>query len=128
MDRKLSPDSEIERLIRLSATSRACLTREVVAVKQRLDFPARIRGSLKGHPSAWLFGSLAFGFVGSLLFRRKPAVTGKKHRGWMMTLLGLALTAVRPFAKVWLADQVKLYLIKRPGALPDSHSRSNHPI
>ena len=128
MDRKLPPHQEIERLIRLSADSRACLTREVVAVKQRLDFPARIRGSLKGHPSAWLFGSLASGFVGSLLFRRKPAVTGTKHRGLMMTLLGLALTAARPFAKVWLADQVKLYLIKRPGTLPESRYRPNHPI
>ena len=128
MDRELPPHPEIERLIRLSAASRACLAREVVAVKQRLDFPARIRGSLKGHPSAWLFGSLASGFAGSLLFRRKTPVTGTKHRGLTMTLLGLALTAARPFAKVWLADQVKLYLIKRPGSLPNASSRSNDPI
>ncbi len=128
MDRKLPPNQEIERLIRLSAASRACLTQEGVALKQRLDFPARIRGSLKGHPSAWLFGSLASGFVGSLMFRRKAPASGTKRRGLMMTLLGLALTAVRPFAKVWLADQVKFYLITRPGALPNSTSRPNNPI
>ena len=122
MDRKLPQNQEIERLIRLGAASRSCLTREVTVLKQRLDFPKRIRGSLKSHPTAWLFGSLASGFVGSLFFRRRPAATGKKHRGLPVTLLGLALTAARPLAKVWLTDQLKGYLIGRPGAF-----RANHP-
>ncbi len=124
MDRKPPQNPEIERLIRLGAASRSCLTSEVIALKQRLDFPTRIRGSLKSHPTAWLFGSLASGFVGSLLFRRKPAATATKHRGLPVTLLGLALTAARPFAKVWLADQVKSYLIGRPGSFPANPPRS----
>ncbi len=132
MDRKPPQNQEIERLIRLGAASRSCLTSELITLKQRLDFPTRIRGSLKVHPAAWLFGSVASGFVGSLFFRRKPAAAGTKHRGLPVTLLGLALTAARPFAKVWLADQVKSYLIGRPGTLPAnpprSQSRSIHPI
>ena len=132
MDRKSAQTQEIERLIRLSAASRSCLTREVIALKQQLNFPARIRGSLKCHPTAWLFGSLASGFVASLFFRRKRPPQQTKHRGIVVTLLGLALTAVRPFAKVWLADQVKSYLIGRPGSHPAnparSQSRSNSPF
>ena len=124
MDRKLPPNQEIERLIRLSATSRACLTSELISLKQRLDFPARIRDSLKSHPSGWLFGSLASGFVGSLFFRRKPAATVTKQRGLLVTLLGLAVTAARPFAKVWLADHVKGYLIGRQGNSPVNRPRS----
>lgn len=132
MDRKLSQNQELERLIRLGAASRSCLTSEVIALKQQLDFPSRIRGSLKSHPTAWLFGSLASGFVGSTMFRKKSAAPQTKHRGLVVTLLGLALTAARPFAKVWLADQVKSYLIGRPGTAPAnpprSQSRFIHPI
>lgn len=118
MDPKLPHHQEIERLIRASAASRSCLQIEATELKQRLDFPSRIRGSLKSHPSAWLVGSLASGFAGSLLFRRRPVTADKKPRGLALTLLGLALTAVRPFAKVWLADQVKHHLIGRPGTYP----------
>ena len=131
MDRKLPQSQEIERLIRLSAASRSCLVREVTTLQQRLDFPTRVRGSLKSHPTAWLFSSLAIGFVGSLLLRRKPAAIGTKHRGLPLTLLGLALTAARPFAKVWLADQVKSYLIKPTGSIsvtsPPSYSQFTNP-
>lgn len=116
MDRKLPKNQEIERLIRLGEAARSCLGNEAVLLKQRLDVPTRIRGSLKSHPAAWLFGSLASGFAaGLLLFRRKPAAAAeKKHRGLALTLLGLTLTAVRPFAKVWLTDQVKNYFAGQP--------------
>lgn len=123
MDRKLPKNQEIERLIRLGAAARSCLGNEAVLLKQRLDVPARIHGSLKNHPAAWLFGSLASGFAATLLFRRKPAAVEKKHRGLALTLLGLSLTAVRPFAKVWLTDQVKNYLAGQP-----VRSRSSKPF
>ena len=111
-------------MIRLSAASRSCLTSELVSIKQRFDFPARILGSLKSHPIGWLLGSLASGFVGSSFFRRKPAASVTKRRGLLVTLLGLAVTAARPFAKVWLADHVKSYLIGRPGSYPVNQPRS----
>jgi hypothetical protein len=106
MDRKLPENPEIQRLIRLSEASRSCLESEVITLRHRLDVPARIRGSLKEHPSTWLFGSLASGLAASLMFRRKPAAV-KKRRGIPGVLLGLTLTAARPLAKVWLADQLK---------------------
>ena len=106
MDRKLPENPEIQRLIRLSEASRACLESEVVALKHRLDVPSRIRGSLNNHPSAWLFGSVASGLAASLIFRRRPAAT-KKRRGISGALIGLTLTAARPLAKVWLSGQLK---------------------
>lgn len=132
MDRKPPHNQEIQRLIRLSETARSCLESEAISLRQRLDVPTRIRGSLKSHPTAWLLGSLASGLAASLFFRRSPAPTEKKHRGLPLTLLGLALTAVRPLARVWLTDQVKNYLSGHASALSSSagvssNSHSNKP-
>jgi hypothetical protein len=124
MDRKFSKNSEIERLIQISHSARCCLENEAVSLKQRLDFPARIRGSLKQHPTGWFLGLLTSGLAAGLMFRRKPAVAEKKRRSIPFALLGLTLTAVRPFAKVWLTDQVKNYLT---GQLSPSASRNAYP-
>lgn len=113
MDRKLSKTEQKERLIRLSAASRSCLEGEAALLKQKLDVPARVRSSLKTHPTGWLLGSLAAGLAASLVFRRKRVVVEKvekKRHSFPLTLLGLTLTAVRPLAKVWLTDQVKHYM------------------
>ena len=119
MDRELSKSQKISRLIRSSETARTRLGGEVVAFRERIDFPARIRGSLKRHPTGWVLGSLVAGFAASQIFRRKPTVsTETKRRGVAFTLLGLALTAARPLAKVWLADQAKNYLAGRPTIFP----------
>ena len=128
MDRKLSENAEIERLIRLSESARVCLESEAARIKQRFDIPARIRGSLSEHPTSWLFGSLLSGLATSMLFsrRRKPAAkTG--HRGVAGMLMGLTLTAARPMAKIWLSNQVGRWLRQSsanpPAArpLPTSH-------
>lgn len=115
MDRKLPKDQEIQRLIRLSEVARSKLENEAVLLKQRLDVPARIRTSLKSHPLGWLFGSLASGLTATWLFRRQPVVVDKKNRGVASTLFGLALTAIQPAAKVWLANQLKSYLAGQLG-------------
>ncbi len=127
MDRKLPKKQEIERLIRLGEAARSCLGDEAILLKQRLDVPARIRGSLKDHPAGWVLGSLASGLAASLLFRLKPRATEKKHRGLPLTLLGLALTAVRPVAKVWLTDQVKNYLAGHSRASTTKATPSSRP-
>jgi hypothetical protein len=109
MDRKLPENPEIQRLIRLSQASRSFLGNEALSLKHRLDVPARLRDSLKSHPSTWLFGSLASGLAASLIFRRRPA-SDKKRKGIPATLMGLTLTAARPLAKVWLTDQLKHWI------------------
>lgn len=124
MDRKLPKDQEIERLIRLGAAARFCLENEATLLRQRLDVPARIRGSLKSHPTGWLFGSLASGLAASLLFRGKSSAP-KKPRTLPTALLGLTLTAVRPLAKVWLTGQVKNYLAAK---LDPASSRRTSPV
>ena len=99
-------------MIRLGESARTSLETQAELLYQRFDVPTRIRGSLKSHPTGWLVGSLASGLAASLVFGgRAPARTApeKTRRSLPLTLLGLSLTAVRPFAKVWLTDQAKHY-------------------
>ena len=128
MDRKLSEKAEIEQLIRLSAAARTCLEDEAAALRKRLDFPSRVRGSLAAHPATWMLGSLASGLLASTLFRRRPRAAAPKNKGMMLGLLGLTLTAAKPLAKVWLANQLKDWMTRprasspSPRPLPSSQS------
>lgn len=128
MDRKLPEKAEIEQLIRLSAAARACLEGEAAALRKRLDFPSRVRGSLASHPAIWMIGSLASGLLASALFRRRPRAAAPKRRGAMLGLLGLTLTAAKPLAKVWLANQFKDWMTRprhtspAPRPLPGTQS------
>jgi hypothetical protein len=110
MDRKISKNQELQRLISLSAAARSCLGIEAATLRHRLDVPTRVRNSLKQNPTGWLLGSLGSGLAASLVFRRKPALTEAKSRSLPSALLGLTLTAVQPLAKVWLTDKLKNYL------------------
>jgi hypothetical protein len=125
MDRKLPENPEIQRLIRLSAASRSLLETEASDLRQRFDVPSRIRHSLQESPTTWLFGSLASGLAASLMFRRKPPVATKR-RGIPALLFGLTLTAARPLAKVWLANQLKQWASGATG-LPPSGSQQPRP-
>lgn len=118
MDRKLPESPEILKLVRLAEQSRALLGEEAARLRQRLDVPARLRDSLKHHPGSWMFGSMATGLAASFIFRRRPAEPVKKRRGIPATLLGLTLTAARPLAKVWLADQAKRWLSSTTPSTP----------
>lgn len=117
MAQKLSEDQEIQNLIRKAQSARICITGEVTALKAKLDVPARIKNSLRIHPSGWLVGSLASGLIGSLLIRGRRSSGAKRERkkgGLLFGLFGLALAVIRPLAKVWLKDQVKNYLSGQP--------------
>lgn len=131
MDRKLQQRQEIERLILLSDSARSTLEDEAISLMQKLDVPARLRSSLKTHPTGWLMGSLASGLAASMIFGRKHVVAEKKRRSLPLALLGLSLTAVRPIAKVWLTDQVKNYFAGASNASrvkpsPSASLQSNH--
>ena len=112
MDRKFSKNPEIQRLILLAESARACLGNEATFLKKQLDLPARLRGSLRGNPIGWLLGSLGSVLAASLMFRRKSLAGEKKKRNLPQTLLGLFLTTILPFAKNWLMGQVKSYLMR----------------
>ncbi|MEO5713357.1 MAG: hypothetical protein ABIT37_07695 [Luteolibacter sp.] len=118
-------------MIRLSEAARSCLGDEALAVRQRFDVPARLRASLRKHPTGWLMGSLASGLAASLLFfRGGKTAKPEKRRGLPTVLLGLTLTAVRPLAKVWLTNQVKHHLVGRfssTSSNPPADSRSQSP-
>ena len=125
MDRKFQANPEIQRLIRLSEASRSRLETEAHALTAKFDVPARIRGSLKEHPTGWLLGSLASGLAASLLFRGKKTAP-QKRRSLPTALLGLTLTAVRPLAKVWLTNQVKNHLVGKFASTPSKQSDEFH--
>ncbi len=111
MDRKLPEKAEIERLIRLSESARVCLESEAARIRERFDIPTRVRGSLREHPAAWLFGSLFSGYLASALFTRRGRKEAKPgRRGIAGVLLGLTLTAARPVAKLWLTNQAGRWL------------------
>lgn len=112
MAREIPVSQEIRELIRSSEAARAVLGTEIHALKYKLDVPSRLRDSLKNHPSGWLGGSLVAGMAGSLLFRRKSKrqKAEVKKKGVMGVLLGLALAAARPAAKVWLAGRLKDFI------------------
>jgi hypothetical protein len=120
MDRKSSEKAEIERLIRLSQSARACLQSESARIKQRFDIPERIRGSLGAHPFSWLCGSLASGLVASQFLRRRKPAPPVKNRSSLGWLLGLTLTALQPLARVWLSRQMECMLQKISATPPNS--------
>ena len=109
-------EQEIQRLIRQADSARSCLKAEYLELRQRLDVPARLRQSLKFHAGGWLAGALASGAATGFLLRggkRRRDGSSKKRGGIFMAGLGLILTALRPFAKVWLTDRVKTHLLGR---------------
>ncbi len=97
----------------MGASARGLLGAKAAGMKRSLDVPARVRGSLKQHPTGWLVAALGAGLLVSSLLRRRSSSSPvvKKHRSLPIAALGIALTAFRPFLKMWLTDQVKDYLI-----------------
>lgn len=96
----------------MGGSARGLLGAEAARVKRSLDVPARVKSSLKQNPTGWLVAALGAGLlVSSLLRRRSSSPVRKKHRSLPVVVLGLALTAFKPFLKMWLTDQAKNYLI-----------------
>ena len=126
MDRKLQTNPQIQRLIRLSEAARSSLGEEARALTEKFDVSARIRSSLKAHPTGWLLGSLASGLAASFLFRGKTNAP-QKRRSFPTALLGLTLTAVRPLAKVWLTNQVKNHLVGKFASASSRQPAEAHP-
>lgn len=122
MVRKPSPQAEVEQLIRQAQAARRCLSSEAEVLRHKLDIPARIRSSLAGHPGTWMAGSLFSGLAASLFFRRKrkPAPVAAKPKSTLFAVLGLLLTALRPLAKIWLANQAKRWLTESSSPAPSS--------
>jgi hypothetical protein len=129
MARKRSEDSEILRLVQLAEHSRAVLEAEAARLRHQFDVPARIRDSLKHHPSSWLFGSAATGLFASLMLRRKPkaatAPVAAKSHGLAASLLRLTLTSAAPIAKIWLTNQLQHWLAAKAASRPARQSPSN---
>lgn len=123
MDRKPTEDPRIQELIQLSQASRLHLSVDYSTLRQKLDFPLRIRDSLKQKPTTWLLGTVAAGLATSLIFGRKSQPKEHKPRGFSGALLALTLTAARPLAKVWITKKLSEWssdLLARSQSAPPS--------
>ncbi len=128
MDRKYQQNPEILRLLARSAAARSAIQTEVDKLKQRLNVAGRLRDSLRSKPSSWLLGSTAAGLAAGILFprfRRASPSSPLRGKSTALRLLGLAWSAAQPFAKVWLANQLRSWLAHR--ALSPSHPPQNKP-
>ena len=115
MAREISDSEKIQQLIRSSEAARGVLSEEIRAFKYKLDVPARMKDSLRNHPTGWLGGSLVAGMASSLLFRRKAKQEKEsvKKKGLMGFMLTLGIAAARPAVKVWLAGRLKDFIASK---------------
>jgi len=86
--------AEVEALIRRLEASREGLGEHLTDLRQKLDVPARIKGSVQGKPWLWFGGSLGLGYVASRALRR-PKKAKKKNK-WLGFLLTTGFTIFKP--------------------------------
>jgi hypothetical protein len=110
---------KLAELVKQGEASRLILTGAHARLRHTLETPSRIKSSITGAPAKWLGGSLVVGFATSLLFRsgkkKAPAqvIRVKKERGFVLGLLTLAFTLVKPAAKIYATKLLKDYLSRR---------------
>jgi hypothetical protein len=121
----LSDSEKIRQLIRTSEAARNVLGDEIRTLKYRLDVPARMKDSLRSHPTGWLGGSVAAGLASSLLFRRKAKREKTKRKGIAGLAVTLGLAAARPAIQMWASGKLKDYLAAKLGhePMPDISAR-----
>jgi len=116
--------TEIQRLIRLSAASRLCLSNQAAALRQRLDVPHRVARVISSHPAKWLGGTALLGLVTALLLRRK-APRLQPRRALSGVLLAFAIKAARPIVKTWLLGRFEQFVISLARAKSPLSPQSN---
>lgn len=114
MAKSTQQKAEIAELIRRSEASRLRLSDAHCALKDRLNVPARLVGSLKAEPKKWIGGSVVAGLVASRFFRSKKKASKKyqkekKSRGLVLGTFALAATMVKPAAKIYATKLLKDY-------------------
>lgn len=115
-----------EEILAEIARSRASITRDAAAVRNSLDFAAKIKSSVRSRPFSWLGGATAVGYIlaGPKIRTKtltkdaqgKITVPGeiKKTRGFFGLLSGLiklAFSLLRP--------ALSAYAVRRFGALAE---------
>jgi len=109
-----SPKPEIQALIARSHAARQQLGSAAADLRAKLDAPARVRESMRSHPTRWLAGATATGLIATrLLLRRPRAKSAKKPRSILFFLIKIATNAAMPAMKIWLLAQIKAYLSRR---------------
>jgi hypothetical protein len=105
---------EIQALISRSRAARVNLGIVADDLRAKLDAPARVRESMRSHPTRWLAGATATGLITSrLLFRRPRASRAKKPKSFLLFILQMISNAAMPAVKIWLLAQIKAYLSRR---------------
>ncbi|MCE9611766.1 MAG: hypothetical protein K8R23_16320 [Chthoniobacter sp.] len=104
------------------AQARARLTSNFGALRRELDFPGRVKGTVRKHPAVWLGGATLFGMLLSKLpaRRKKIVVTtdGKPAKfaatagrtGLLLGSLKIAFDLARPALAKWAGQRVADYM------------------
>jgi len=109
-----TPTPEIQALISRSRAARENLGIVADDLRAKLDAPARVRESMRSHPTRWLAGATATGLITSrLLFRRPRASRVKKSKSFLFFIFQMISNAAMPAVKIWLLAQIKAYLTRR---------------
>ncbi len=129
MAKPTQKSSEIAELIRCGDVARFQIGQAHQRIREKLDVPLRIRDSLKASPLKWLGGSLATGFLGSLLFRapKSKKEDSKKHRGWLVSGAMMAFGLAKPALKIYGTKLLQDYLQQQLQRRADARDDDPHP-
>lgn len=96
---------EVEALILRLEASRSGLGKRMVELRQRVDVPSRIRGSVRGKPWLWFGGSVAAGYVASRILRR-PKRAARRNR-WFGLMTTAAFALLKPMLKQVVTNELQ---------------------
>lgn len=116
--------AETEALIQRLEASRSSLGDRVVGLRQRLDVPARIKGSVQGKPWLWFGGAMGAGWIVSRILRR-PKKTKKSQK--KNPFIGFALTTGFAILKPVLR-QVVTNELQRRFTVPNKPPEEGFPL
>jgi hypothetical protein len=105
------------------AASRVALGHDLAAIRHRLDVPARVKDSVLSKPLAWFGGSLAVGWMASMILKRPRTVVreSKASKSLWKIALGGAFALARPTLQTWAMRELgKRFVI--PGNDTVGHS------
>ena len=115
------PKTELEALTARIAASRASLGAHAAGLRERLDFPARIRSSItdsiRRHPLAVIGGTIGLGFIATRLFRR-PRTARSPKPGLGSLAFTTILALVKPALLNYLTREIQRRFAAGPTQAP----------
>jgi hypothetical protein len=107
--------NQINSLVHRADAARNALGDNLRSLRDKVDFPSRIKNQLRSRPTLWL-GAAALGglTLSRILFRRSPRhAPPTPRRGIKHMLFQVLCATAKPAIQSWLTQQVKKSLSAR---------------